>query len=58
MTFGSKGVFGFIGITMDGSYSFVKDRNKAILLQTNTKKFLVSCDDPDDFIATFRKHIA
>ena len=30
MTVGSKGFFGFIGTTMDNSYSYVKNRNEMI----------------------------
>src|SRR5699024_4403456 len=30
MTYGSKGVFGFIGSTMDDSISFVKDRKNML----------------------------
>ncbi|HPW66752.1 MAG TPA: hypothetical protein PLY32_04360 [Salinivirgaceae bacterium] len=30
MTYGTMGVFGFIGSTMDNSYSYVKDRSKMV----------------------------
>lgn len=46
MTTGSKGFFGFIGSTMDGSVSFVKDRSQMIqIITTSDKKYLISCDN-------------
>lgn len=53
MTAGSKGFFGFIGSTMDGSVSFVKDRSQMIqLVTTSNKKYLISCDNPEDLVNT------
>jgi len=37
MTYGSKGVFGFIGNTMNNSASLVKDRTKITQIKTNGK---------------------
>lgn len=54
MTTGSKGFFGFIGSTMDGSVSFVKDRRQMIqLITTTNKKYLISCDNSEELINTF-----
>ncbi|WP_026451976.1 PH domain-containing protein [Aequorivita capsosiphonis] len=51
MTAGSKGFFGFIGVTMDGSKSFVKDRSNVIqLITSSNKKYLFSCDNSEDLI--------
>lgn len=52
MTVGSKGVFGFIGSTMDGSISFVKDRNQMVKLITKSNNYILSCDNPKDFVNT------
>lgn len=53
MTTGSKGFFGFIGTTMDGSVSFVKNRSQMVLLTTTSnKKYLFSCNNPKDLVAT------
>lgn len=54
MTTWSKGFFGFIGSTMDGSVSFVKDRRQMIqLITTTNKKYLISCDNSEELINTF-----
>ncbi|HLS11944.1 MAG TPA: PH domain-containing protein [Flavobacteriaceae bacterium] len=50
MTYGSKGFFGFIGKTMDGSSSFVKDRKKMIRITTTNKKYIVSSENADELI--------
>lgn len=50
MTYGSKGVFGFIGNTMDGSMSLVKDRNAMIQIVTSTKKYIFSAEKPDELV--------
>lgn len=50
MTYGSKGFFGFIGKTMDGSSSFVKDRKKMIRITTRSKKYIVSSEDADEIV--------
>ena len=53
MTTGSKGFFGFIGTTMDGSVSFVKNRSQMVLLTTTSnKKYIFSCDNPKDLVET------
>lgn len=57
MTIGSKGVFGFIGKTMDGSKSFVKNRRAMVQVVTANKKYLISCDDRDAFVQQLRQKI-
>lgn len=50
MTFGSKGVFGFVGSTMDNSYSYVKDRSKMVRITTQEKKYIISCENPNGLV--------
>lgn len=57
MTIGSKGFFGFIGQTMDGSRSFVKDRKQMIQIISEEKKYLISCDQRDDFLQEIGKRV-
>ena len=52
MTVGSKGLFGFIGSTMDGSVSFVKDRNQMVKVVTTSNNYLISCDNSKDLVNT------
>lgn len=47
MTSGSKGVFGFIGNTMDDSISLVKDRKNMIRISTKNKRIIFSTGNPD-----------
>ena len=50
MTYGSKGVFGFIGNTMDDSISLVKDRKQMLRITTKNKKYIVSSENPDALV--------
>lgn len=50
MTYGSKGVFGYIGNTMDNSISFVKDRKNMIWIKTKNKKYILSSDKSDELV--------
>lgn len=50
MTYGSKGFFGFIGKTMDGSSSYVKDRKEMIQITTTNKKYIVSSENADEIV--------
>ncbi len=50
MTYGSKGVFGFIGNTMDDCSSLVKDRKKMIQVITKSRKYIISADTPEDLV--------
>jgi len=57
MVIGSKGVFGFLGKTMDGSISYVKNRKNMVHIITADKKYLVSCDARDEFVQKLREKI-
>ena len=50
MTYGSKGVFGFIGNTMDDSISLVKDRKNMMRITTKNKKYIFSSDNCDELV--------
>lgn len=50
LSFGSQGVFGYIGNTMDNSISLVKDRNNMIRIFTEEKNFTISSERPGDLI--------
>jgi len=55
ITAGSRGVFGFIGSTMDNSYSFVKDRTKMVRITTKGKKYIFSCENPDELVGLLKR---
>ncbi|MGB5783678.1 MAG: PH domain-containing protein, partial [Eudoraea sp.] len=50
MTYGSKGVFGYIGNTMDDSISMVNDRRKMVRIITKEKKYTISSDRPNELM--------
>lgn len=54
MTYGSKGVFGFIGSTMDNSFSLVKDRNNMVKIITESKKYILSAEEPDKMVSEIK----
>lgn len=54
MTAGSKGVFGFIGNTMDDSVSFVKDRKKMLRITTQNKKYILSSENADELVSAIK----
>jgi hypothetical protein len=54
MTFGSKGVFGFIGNTMDNSISLVKDRKKMLRITTQNKKYILSSENADELVTQIK----
>lgn len=54
MTYGSKGVFGYIGNTMDDSISMVNDRKNMVRIITNDKKYTISSERPKDLINDIR----
>lgn len=54
MTYGSKGVFGYIGSTMDDSYSLVKDRKNMVRISTEKIRYLVSAEEPEKLIAEIK----
>lgn len=55
MTYGSNGVFGFIGNTMDDSISFVRDKKHMLKITTISKKYILSSERSDELIASIRK---
>lgn len=54
MTYGSKGVFGYVGNTMDDSISMVNDRKNMVRIITNDKKYTISSERPKDLINDIR----
>ncbi len=50
MTYGSKGVFGYIGNTMDDSISMVNDRKNMVRITTKEKSYTISSDRPYELI--------
>ena len=54
MTYGSKGFFGFVGNTMDNSYSLVKDRKNMVKISTKNKKYIISSDEPDKLVSEIK----
>lgn len=54
MTYGSLGVFGFIGSTMENSISFVKDRKNMLKIVTVDKKYILSSDNSTELINEIR----
>lgn len=55
MTYGSKGVFGFIGSTMDDSVCLVKDRKNMIQIKTTRQKYVISAEKTDELIQEIKK---
>lgn len=51
LTVGSQGFFGFVGTTMDGSSSYVKDRKKMVLIETQKGNFILSCENPEELVS-------
>ncbi|PJX28447.1 hypothetical protein CAP47_01015 [Psychroflexus sp. S27] len=56
MTFGSKGVFGFIGNIMDNCQSYVKDRRNILQIDTAKQNYLFSVEYPSQLIHEIKKH--
>ena len=54
MTYGSKGVFGFIGNTMDNSISFVKDRKNMIRITSKKQKYIFSAEKLDELVSDIK----
>ena len=55
MTYGSMGVFGYVGNTMDNSISMVNDRRKMVRIITIEKKYTISCEEPEKMINEVKK---
>ena len=58
MTAGSKGLFGYVGTTMDGTISLVKDRSQMIQIITKAnKKYLFSCQNREELVTAIHSRI-
>ena len=55
MSSGSSGLFGFIGSTLDFSYSYIKDKSKMVKISTRDKDYIISCDNPDELVASIKE---
>lgn len=55
MTYGSKGIFGFIGTTMDNHVSNVSNMSEMFSIETKNRKFLLSCQNSDELVSIIRK---
>lgn len=49
---GARGIYGMIGISMDNYRCNIKDRTKLVAIEVENVKYLISCDQPDEFINT------
>lgn len=54
MTYGSQGIFGFLGNTMDDSVSLVKDRKNMIRITTKYNKYIVSAEESDKLVSEIK----
>lgn len=54
MTYGSQGIFGFLGNTMDDSVSLVKDRKNMIRITTKNNKYIVSAEESDKLVSEIK----
>ena len=54
MTYGSKGVFRYIGNKMDDSISMVNDRKNMLRIITNEKKYTFSSDNREELISEIK----
>jgi len=49
---GCRGFMGLIGRSMDNYRCNIKDRTKLVAIELENVKYLVSCDEPDEFVNT------
>ena len=49
---GCRGFMGLIGRSMDNYRCNIKNRTKLIAIELENVKYLVSCDEPDEFVNT------
>ncbi len=49
---GCRGFMGLIGISMDNYRCNIKNRTKLVAIELENVKYLVSCDEPDEFVKT------
>lgn len=52
MIIGARGVYGLIGRSMDNYRCNIKNRTKLVAIELENVKYLVSCDQPDEFVNT------
>ncbi|WP_282628895.1 PH domain-containing protein [Empedobacter sedimenti] len=52
MIIGARGIYGLIGVSMDNYKCNIKDRTKLIAIELKNVKYLISCDQPEEFINT------
>lgn len=52
--FGSRGYFGYIGLSMSGVILWVQDPKNMILIKTDKKSYVISCEDSDGLIARIK----
>lgn len=57
MTYGSKGVFGFIGNTMGDDVTLVKDRKNMLRITTKNKKYILSSERADELVKEIKAGI-
>lgn len=57
MTFGSKGFFGFIGSTMDDYVSNVSNTSEVFAIDTQDKKYLLSCQSSTELVLNIKNEI-
>lgn len=52
MIIGARGIYGLIGRSMDNYRCNIKNRTKLVAIELENVKYLVSCDQPDEFVNT------
>ena len=57
LTYGSQGVFGFIGNTKDNSLSLVKDRRNMIKIISEGKTYIISTEKPSELVSKIASSI-
>src|SRR5690554_2243769 len=50
MSYGSKGLFGYSGSTMDDCVSLVNDRKNMTRIVTNNKSYIISSEQPAELV--------
>jgi len=57
MTYGTKGFFGYQGNSIDDFASFIMDKSNIVAIETNHKKYLISCENSSELIAIANSNI-
>jgi len=52
MIIGARGIYGLIGRSMDNYRCNIKNRTKLVAIELENVKYLVSCDQSDEFVNT------